>query len=115
MGYKKQTFLDQLKDIGGVITQIGTKICAKHFNHIEEGIVEVENKIDRLHFTPQMYGAAGDGATDDTEAFRQALAENRIVHVPGGRYVLSDTLVVRANCCLELSQDTVLEFVNEEK
>ncbi len=115
MRYKKQTFLDQLKDIGGVITQIGTKICAKHFNHIEEGIVEVENKIDRLHFTPQMYGAAGDGATDDTKAFRQALAENRIVHVPGGRYVLSDTLVVRANCCLELSQDTVLEFVNEEK
>lgn len=65
--------------------------------------------------TPKDYGAAGDGATDDTEAFRQALAENRIVHVPGGRYVLSDTLVVRANCCLELSQDTVLEFVNEEK
>lgn len=65
--------------------------------------------------TPKDYGAIGLGTTDDTEAFRQALAENRTVHVPGGRYVLSDTLVVRANCCLELSQDTVLEFVNEEK
>ena len=65
--------------------------------------------------SPKDYGAIGMGATDDTAAFKQALAENRTVHVPGGRYVLSDTLVVRENCCLELSQDTVLEFVNDEK
>lgn len=65
--------------------------------------------------SPKDYGAIGLGATDDTAAFKQALAENRIVRVPGGRYVLSDTLVIRENCCLELSQDTVLEFVSEEK
>lgn len=58
------------------------------------------------------YGAVGDGATDDTEAFQAALAENRVVSVPGGTYKLSDTLVIRANCCLEMSQDTVLNFIN---
>lgn len=61
------------------------------------------------------YGAKGDGSTDDTAAFQSALAENRIVYVPGGDYVLSDTLVVRANCCLELSQDTVLRFTQTNK
>ena len=56
------------------------------------------------------YGAYGDGYADDTEAFQTALAENRAVFVPGGTYKLSGELVIRDNCCLELSQDTVLEF-----
>ena len=58
----------------------------------------------------QDYGAKGDGSTDDTTAFQNALAENRVVFVPGGTYKLSGTLVIRPNCALELSQDTVLQF-----
>ena len=58
------------------------------------------------------YGALGDGVTDDTEAFKSALGANRIVAVPGGVYRLSGGLVLRDNCCLELSQDAVLTFVN---
>lgn len=58
------------------------------------------------------YGALGDGVTDDTEAFQSALGANRIVAVPGGVYRLSGGLVLRDNCCLELSQDAVLTFVN---
>lgn len=42
--------------------------------------------------TPQMYGAKGDGTTDDTQAFKNALAENNNVYVPSGNYVISDTL-----------------------
>ena len=56
------------------------------------------------------YGAKGDGSTDDTAAFEVALAANRIVFVPSGTYKLSRTLMIRANCCLELCQDTMLSF-----
>lgn len=56
------------------------------------------------------YGAKGDGTTADTTAFLNALAENRVVFVPGGTYKLNGTLVIRENCCLELSQDTILQF-----
>lgn len=59
---------------------------------------------------PQDYGAKGDGTTDDTAAFQSALAANRVVHVPGGTYKLSGELTIGNNCCLELSQDTVLNF-----
>jgi hypothetical protein len=62
--------------------------------------------------TPQMYGAKGDGVTDDTAAFRAALAAERVVFVPGGTYKLSSGIVIGANSMLELSQDTVLEFTN---
>lgn len=62
------------------------------------------------------YGASPSASADEnTTAFQAALAENRIVFVPGGTYEISDTLVVRANCELELSQDTVLKFTNPNK
>ena len=60
--------------------------------------------------TPQHYGAIGDGVTDDTLAFQRALEANRVVHVPGSTYKLSGELIIGDNCCLELSQDTVLQF-----
>lgn len=58
------------------------------------------------------YGAKGDGTTDDTAAFKNALAENRIVFVPGGTYKLSSGITIGDNCCLELAQDAVLNFTN---
>jgi hypothetical protein len=67
-----------------------------------------------LPVTPQDYGAVGDGSTDDTAAFQNALADNRVVRVPGGTYKLSGELTVYENCCLELSQDTVLNFTQTD-
>ena len=61
-------------------------------------------------YTPQQYGAKGNGSADDTAAFQAALAAHRCVHVPGGTYKLSGELVIRDNCELELAQDAVLEF-----
>ena len=58
------------------------------------------------------YGAKGDGKTDDTAAFKSALAENRIVFVPGGTYKLTSGITIGDNCCLELAQDAVLNFTN---
>lgn len=60
--------------------------------------------------TPHDYGAKGNGSTDDTAAFQSALANNRVVYVPGGTYVISGELVIRDNCQLELAQDVVLKF-----
>jgi hypothetical protein len=62
----------------------------------------------------QTYGAKGDGKTDDTDAFRLALAENRVLYVPGGEYLLSETLRIGDNCELELAQDAVLRFTQTE-
>lgn len=42
--------------------------------------------------TPQMYGAKGDGVTDDTEAFERALAESGNLFLPKGTYKISRPL-----------------------
>jgi hypothetical protein len=51
------------------------------------------------------FGAAGDGAKDDTEAFNMALKkaadENCVVFIPAGQYLISGHLNVPANVRLE--------------
>ena len=45
-------------------------------------------------------GAKGDGITDDTAVFQQAIAQHRAIYIPMGNYRLSDTLT--------LAKDTML-------
>lgn len=61
------------------------------------------------------FGARGDGATDDTAAFRRAVAEVKqgVILIPAGRYVISDIIeITRPNLVLrgEGSDRTVLYF-----
>jgi sugar lactone lactonase YvrE len=45
-------------------------------------------------------GAKGDGETDDTAVFKEAIARHRTIYLPSGRYRVTDTLT--------LNSDTVL-------
>lgn len=45
-------------------------------------------------------GAKGDGTTDDTAAVQKAIAEHRVIYVPMGRYVVSDTIKLRPDTVL---------------
>ena len=45
-------------------------------------------------------GARGDGATDDTEVFKKAIAEHRAIFLPSGYYVVTDTLTLKPDTVL---------------
>ncbi|MBA0087427.1 MAG: gluconolaconase, partial [Acidobacteria bacterium Pan2503] len=45
-------------------------------------------------------GAKGDGITDDTAVVQKAIAEHRVLYIPMGRYVVSDTLKLRPDTVL---------------
>jgi hypothetical protein len=45
-------------------------------------------------------GAKGDGTTDDTAAIKKAIAENRTIFFPTGRYRVTDTLVLKPDTVL---------------
>lgn len=73
----------------------GSILSAKHIDHIEAGIASLvengnnlENDVENLksYVTPQMFGAAGDGMTDDTKAFQAAVDSGYNVHIPSGTY-----------------------------
>jgi len=45
-------------------------------------------------------GAKGDGATDDTAVFKKAIAGNRAIYLPSGKYVVSDTIALKPDTVL---------------
>lgn len=80
-------------------------------SEIDEKLGKIDELISASRTSVTKYGAKGDGSTDDTVAFQTALATCRTLFVPSGTYVLSGTLIIAENCELELSQDTILQFV----
>ena len=45
-------------------------------------------------------GVKGDGVSDDTAAMQKAIDEHRVLYVPMGRYVVSNTLHLKPNSVL---------------
>jgi hypothetical protein len=45
-------------------------------------------------------GAKGDGTSDDTQALQHAIASHRVLYFPSGRYLVSDTLLLRPDTVL---------------
>lgn len=74
-------------------------------NHIPEVIGESEDNDDIVipvnpsgnasgAVTPQMFGAAGDGYTDDTEAIQQALDSGKPIYFPSGDYFITEPIII---------------------
>jgi hypothetical protein len=66
------------------------------------------------YVTPQMFGAKGDGLTDDTLAFNEALASGKPVYAPIGTYLISSVLKVPFSGVLRGADryKTILKFAN---
>lgn len=45
-------------------------------------------------------GTRGDGVTDDTEAFKKAIAEHRTIYLPSGQYRVTDTITLKPDTVL---------------
>lgn len=67
-------------------------------------------RIPKESISVKDFGAKGDGRTDDTAAFKKAIAAGggKVILIPPGRYVLSDILYLRAS-------NTVLQGAGPDK
>ncbi len=45
----------------------------------------------------RMLGVAGDGKADDTAALQKAIDSHRVLYLPGGRYLVHDTLALKSD------------------
>ncbi len=45
-------------------------------------------------------GAKGDGKTDDTAVIKKAVEEHRVIYIPMGNYIVSDTITLRPDSVL---------------
>lgn len=82
-------------------TLIGERLSNYYINSINEMLTEINNKLVG-YVTPQMFGAIGDGTTDDTEALQDAIdyVGNHpylALYVPYGNYYITESLIVDFN------------------
>lgn len=76
---------------------------AEKYNQLSQNVVgQLEGLSTDLGYlknyvTPQMFGAVGDGITDDTEALKNAFASGSNVYIPEGTYIVNEPLYVNVN------------------
>lgn len=61
------------------------------------------------YVTPQMYGAKGDGLSDDTDPIQDAIDSGKPVFVPDGTYIITAPLTWTSACMLELSRNACIK------
>lgn len=67
-------------------------------------------KITNGFVTPQLFGAKGDGVTDDTAAFQRAIDSGYAVYVPSSKgevYLITDTLDISRYACPKIYGDAI--------
>ena len=77
-------------------------ICQAKIDNLEANNVTVNDKLTTANVVDQSnvkyYGAVGDGVTDDTQAFTDALQSGACkIFIPSGTYLITDTLTVPPN------------------
>ena len=65
-------------------------------NVLKPRLASVQTDVGYLknYATPQMYGAKGDGVTNDTNAIKACIAANDHVYFPRGTYIMTEPLVI---------------------
>ena len=71
---------------------------------------EHEDEIVNGYVTPEMYGAKGDGTTDDTEAIQTALNSGKDVYFGKKIYCVSQTLVLHGS--INMGSDTTIKAIS---
>lgn len=113
-----QYMLDQL-DLAGLLTKA-------NFGKIEDirqpvgntAVAKLNKEFGDRGVNVTWYGAKGDGVTDDTQAFIDAInaAESSTIFIPDGTYIISKTLTVLRNDFVGRNkQNTVIKCVGSAK
>jgi hypothetical protein len=90
---------------------VENRVIARAILKIEAECEATHNAVTKLHVTPEMFGAIGDGKTDDTEAFKKMIATGKKMFIPTGDYLIFDTLDC-TGLSIEGDVDTYIHFAN---
>ena len=95
-----------------------SEVGATTQTYVDTEITKVNEALNELKtfVTPQMFGAKGDGVTDDTAAIQAALDASSYVHIPDGIYMVNAEgknggIKPRSNQTIILSENAVIKAI----
>lgn len=97
----------------GALGSIETKYEATPLNAVPAATASVVRAVPPVSewANLRLSGAKGDGKTDDTEAIRKAISEHRVLYVPMGKYIVTDTITLRPDTVLIALHPDQTQFV----
>lgn len=77
---------------------VQNQAIARAFYNLEAGYLATHEAVAGIQVTPQMFGAIGDGVSDDTKAFQRAVdslgvSASRLI-IPSGTYRITDSIIL---------------------
>ena len=91
---------------------VANQAISRAYQELLAGYERTHAAVAKLHVTPQMFGAIGDGVADDTESFQAALDTKEKLYVPSGVYKITNQLT--AYNSITFDKDAYIEFYPEE-
>ena len=77
---------------------VQNQVIARAFANLQEGYQKTHEAVSKLHVTPEMFGAVGDGVADDTEALQMAIDNaSSVVSLGSKTYRVSSELFLKSN------------------
>lgn len=100
--------VDDLRDDLTALEQHGYPM-ASISDAVDAWALQHEKDIVNQYVTPEMYGAKGDGVTDDSTAINSALASGKAVYFAKKTYLVSHPLTVSSDCVIIGNGATITE------
>lgn len=99
------------KDVGDLTnlsTQNKTDLVSA-INGLQNNISNIDDDINKVMVNVKWFGAIGDGKTDDTQAFKNAIAygtqKKLKILVPSGTYLITSTLIIEGDGFMSIEGD----------
>ena len=85
-------------DVSYVANNFNFNSATKKFNiKFPDKTVDLYNFNNKDIVSIKDYGAIGDGITNDYNAIKKALSENKTIFIPNGTYLIDNTLIITPN------------------
>ena len=107
-------FMDDELDLTST-RPVENQVIARAIARLEQSHESTHDAVAKLHVTPEMYGAIGDGEADDTEAFKKAFAAEKNILIKNGTYLISDTIDVESDTVVTINNSKILSKATENK
>ena len=111
-GELNQDIIDCFADFNEKITEVQESI-SNESNTRQQAISEVQQNLSTMKIvTPQMYGAKGDGVTNDRPAIELCLSENKAVYFPAGKYLIDKEITINDQYIIGAGKNTCFTRTN---